>query len=163
MKRRISSILLLFVTCVISNAQSHFITSYYGEDWSLIFPASNLVPGSVMYRDYRWAIDLIELKCDGRVVEPVVVSSVERPQLFIDKVPQGTVIYSFRVLDFIVCKEMTKHKEVCKLAQYRVPADTVTVELKYKIRRPDAEDDGAIMYMTARALRRFPSGVEWQN
>jgi|SRR5664279_590182 hypothetical protein len=159
-KTIILSLLSLAVsTGMLRATGQEYVTAFTGTNFTLIFPAPNIAPQSRVFRDCRWAIDVVEVRCDDKVIAgfPMGSSGIQSIQM----VSSGgaTLIYSCPISNFIVAKNVDLVGKTGDWVDFRVPEMTNKVVVRYRVRAPDAGVLSEIYTVTAYLRPYFPTGA----
>jgi hypothetical protein len=137
-------------------AENKYITSFVGEQFALVFPAPHIPEGTAVYRDFRWAIQILSIKCDGKEVDPRDIGPVGQMPIVLNASPAGTMIYSRIVSDLTVCAntgDVSAH-----LLEYKIPPLPQTIEIRYRVRIPNVSVEADTNVVTAYLSHLFPTG-----
>jgi hypothetical protein len=113
-----------------------------------------------VFRDARWAVDVLDVNCDGKAVEAHEVQPAGVAPMPTEIVADATLVYSLRSSEFIVCRELDEAAGRSILVEYRLPADFTKVVIKYRIRIPGHGVSAEVCTMTAYLRPYFPAGRE---
>ncbi len=115
---------------------------------------------TIVFRDARWAVEVLEVNCDGKAIQPHAVEPAGISPMPTDTVADVALVYSLRSSEFIVCQELNEGTGKGRLVEYRLPADFTKIVVKYRIRLPSRGFSTEISTMTAYLRPLFPAGRE---
>jgi hypothetical protein len=104
------------------------------DEWSLIFPGEK---GKEAYVDYRLALEIIEIECDGKKLEPTLVDGFLH--LGYESYPSTDpqVVYMSRFYELRTAVFEGTKLNPGKVWEYPISKDTKRVVVKYRVRYPN--------------------------
>lgn len=103
------------------------------DEWSLIFPAEK---GKEAYVDYRLALEIIEVECDGKKLKPVLVDGFLHLGYETFSASEPQVIYMARFYEFRTAVFEGTKLNPEKVWEYPISKGTKRVIVKYRVRYP---------------------------
>jgi len=117
---------------------ARYWTNYpYGvRAWNLIFPAP---PARELYQDSSTALDIQDVQCDGKKIEPEIEPLVGYPITATIENREGAPIYQCSLGFFECWDDLNDHPKpdsFYKMRHFHLPETAQTVSVRYRIRFP---------------------------
>jgi hypothetical protein len=104
------------------------------QDWRVMFPAPWT---KTIYENAMTAVDILEVKCDGKIIVPELGPSTPPPVLATLELSEGTVVYQYTLGFFKCWINPTTERSMLSMRRFKIPQMVKLMEVAYRIRYPD--------------------------
>lgn len=157
MKRSIYMLAALMAATTASG-ETHYVTSFTGTSFSLIFPAPDIPKNSPVYKDVWWAIDVVDVMCDGKTLSGVEVQPAGVQPMPLGNSGNGILVYCAPISDFVFWDGKRDAEKDPVLVEYRIPVFSNKIVIRYRVRLPNSGVSNKIYTVTSYLRPYFPSG-----